>query len=317
MLTVITYVDGHLNITDHLEEEFNHDEVKNPLWIDATNLTKAEAALLQEKFGLHPLTIEDLLHARTRIKVEQFNNYLFCVFYALKKDHGIRPAEIDFVVSRKYIITSHLGMLQFIKEIQENHEKLEKTFVRGMDFLFHHILDVSIDTFFPVLEYLDRDIEQVDEMITKKASPEALERIMELKKGVVDIKRVALPQREKVSLLTKNEHEQISRRALPYFRDLYDHSVRVYETIENCRESVSASYDLYMSTMSHNMNEVMKVLSIMATIALPLTVLSGIFGTNFAVLPGASSRYGFWIMIVIMVGMVGSMIIYFRRRGWF
>ena len=312
MLTVIKYIDRHIQITDHLEDETN-----NPLWIDATNMTKAEASLLQEKFGLHPLTVEDVLHTRTRIKVEQFNNYLFCVFYALKKDHGIRPVEIDFVISRNFIITSHLGGVQFIKDILENKEKLEKSFSKGMDFLFHHILDQEIDTFFPVLEKLDWNIEQVEDMITQRASPEVLKRIMELKREIVDIKRFTLPQREKVSLLTKNEYEQISRRALPYFRDIYDHSVRVYETLENYRESVSTTYDLYMSTMSNNMNEIMKVLSIIATIALPLTVLSGIFGTNFTVLPGASSRYGFWIMILMMGGIVGAMMIYFRRRGWF
>lgn len=312
MFTVSHFIDGHVTTTDHLE-----DPIQHRLWVDVTNLTKAEASVLQEKFGLHPLTVEDLLNARTRIKVEQFNNYLFCVFYALKKDKGIRPAEIDFVVNRDFVITSHKGQVQFIKDIQDNKEMLEKTFAKGLDFLFHHILDEGIDTFFPVLENMDRNIEQVELMITKRVSPEVLRRIMDLKREVVDIKRFTLPQREKVSLLTKNEYEQISRRALPYFRDIYDHSVRVYEAIENYRESIATTYDLYMSTMSNNMNDIMKVLSIIATIALPLTVLSGIFGTNFAILPGASSRYGFWIMILMMVGITGSLIIYFRHRGWF
>ena len=140
---------------------------------------------------------------------------------------------------------------------------------------------------------------------------------MVVKKSIVYVKRIAMIQREKMSLLSKGEYQLLSKKVLPYLRDVYDNSIRIFETVDSYRESVSSVYDLYMSTVSSNMNEVMKVLSIMATVALPLTVISSIYGTNFDFLPGASASNGFWVMITMMVGVMGLLALYFKRRGWF
>jgi len=310
MLKIIEFSKNKIRILDNL------DAIKGKVWIDVTNITKEEAQPLQDKFNLHILTIDDLVHARTRIKVEQFPNYLFCVFYALRKDKSIKPDEIDFVVGKSFLITNHVNHSQVIEQLQQNTEFLTKLFSRGIDFVFYRILHSQVDTFFPVLSTMDGEIERVEREITEHPSPELLRHVMQLKKSVVSVKKIVLPQREKIADLAKNEYPFISKKAVPYFRDIHDHSVRVYEAIENYRESVSSVYELYMSAVSNNMNEVIKVLSIIATSALPLTVISGIYGTNFSWLPGATSPYGFWIMIMLMILVMIVLILFFKRKRW-
>ncbi|MBD3203008.1 magnesium and cobalt transport protein CorA, partial [Candidatus Woesearchaeota archaeon] len=150
----------------------------------------------------------------------------------------------------------------------------------------------------------------------KKPEPETLAQILSLKREINKLKRSSFSQREKISLLAKSDYKFITKKSKPYFRDVYDHMIRVSDSIENHRDSLSEAFNAYMSAVSNNMNEVMKVLSIIATIALPLTVISGIYGTNFIHLPGSKLYFGFWIMIFFMIIMVFAMIFYFKKRKW-
>jgi len=184
-------------------------------------------------------------------------------------------------------------------------------------FLFHKLLDLEIDNYFPILEHIEDSIEKIDEDVTDKRSHDLLDRILEVRKHIIMIKRYATPQREKLKKLLQLNHKLIDKKAYPYFRDLQDNAIKISESIENYNEAVSHTFSIYMSAVSKSMNEVMKVLSVIATIALPLTVISSIYGTNFLKLPGAGHEYGFWIMIAGMVAVVAIMMYAFRRRGWF
>ena len=190
-------------------------------------------------------------------------------------------------------------------------------FKKGPEFLLHYILDWEVDNYFSVLEYVDDHIDNMDKKIAKISKKEDLMRILQLKQNLSVIRKTVFAQREKVSFLVKNNYKLISKKSLPYYRDVYDHAIRVSDKVDNARESVMNTFDLYMSAVSNNTNEVMKVLSIFATIALPLTAISSIYGTNFLVLPGAQFKYGFWIMILIMAGVSVAFIYSFSRRGWF
>ncbi|MCF7861090.1 magnesium/cobalt transporter CorA [Candidatus Woesearchaeota archaeon] len=287
-----------------------------PLWIDITGITKEDADKLKDLFNLHPLTAEDLHNSPVRIKVEEFNDYLLCVFYGIKKVKTIDLIELDFVLGKDFLITNHRKELDSIKELKQNEDKIENQMRKGTDFLFHKILDMEVDNFSPALESLDDEIEKIEEEATKDPKPKLLSEILKLKRLVVHVKKVVMPQREKIGFLAKNEYKHISKKAIPYFRDIYDHSIRVSDTIDNYREAIGNAFDAYMSAVSNNMNEVMKVLSIIATIALPLTVVSGIYGTNFTVLPGQTFAYGFWVMVSVMVVMCVVMIYYFRKKKW-
>lgn len=308
------YLEGGLKRADPKDLATLKDK---KLWLDITAITKEEAEQLKTVLQLHPLTVEDLVKQNTRIKVEEFPDYLLCVFYGLRKNRSVELVELDIVINQTFLITNHLHEIPSFTRLKNAPDQLEPLLGKGPDFLLHKILDMEIDNFFPVLEELDDQIEQIEELVTKKPEPALLTRILQLKRKIVLIKKVVIPQREKLSFLAKNEYRFVTKKALPYFRDVYDHSIRVADTVDNYREAIGSTFDAYLSATSHHLNEIMKVLSIIATIALPLTVISGIYGTNFAILPGANVSYGFWIMVGIMVSLVVFMVTLFRRRGWF
>ncbi len=289
---------------------------KKQLWVDVTNITKKEEDILKTVFNLHPLTIEDLLHSQTRIKVEEFPNYLFCVFYGVQEKEHIEIMELDFVLGRNFFISNHLDEIKTFSELKNNPLKLASLFKQGNDFIFHYLLDIQVDNFFPVLDHIDDRIEVIEERVTKHISSHIMKDILDMKRLIILVKRTALPQRDKLSYLRMGNYAYISKDAIPYFRDIYDHAIRVCDAIDNYREAIANTFDVYMSAVNNNTNEIMKMLSIVATIALPLTVLSSIYGTNFTNLPGKDIPNGFWIMIIMMIIISGMMFHYFYRKGW-
>ncbi|MFH1510133.1 MAG: magnesium/cobalt transporter CorA [Candidatus Woesearchaeota archaeon] len=294
-------------------------ELKNkPLWIDISSPTKEELELLQKPFKIHPLTKEDLLKRRTRIKIEEFPNYLFCVFYGIEaKDKAAAMVERDFLIGKNFVISSHDKEVSFYQNLKSNKDRLARLLSKGNDFLFHKLLDTDIDNYFPALECLEDNVEDLEEQVTAGPSSNQLLTILELKRNVLKIKRAVYQQREYIGMLAKNGHEAISKEAIPYFRDIYDHSIRVSDTTDSLREGIMNAFDVYMSSVSNSTNQIMKVLSVIATIALPLTVISSIYGTNFEFLPGSHNLYGFYAMVGLMLLVCVVMLLFFRKRNWF
>lgn len=287
------------------------------IWIDATDITKHEADILKNRFNLHPVTEEDILVSHGRIKVEQFPNYLFSTFYSaeLVQNH-INLIVLDYILGKNFIISTHKKKLESYERIKKEKEKLIKLFKEGPESIFHKLLDEEIDEFFPVLEQLDDEIEKLDEKIAIHSDPKLLTKIIHVKRKIVEVKKITFPQREKVSFLAKRKYKYIPEASQPYFRDIYDNAVRVSDVIENHREAIGNTFDIYMTNVANSTNDVMKVLSIIATVALPLTVISGIYGTNFMILPGANTQKGFWVMMGGMGFVVLCMFIYFKKKKW-
>ncbi|MBU0615792.1 MAG: magnesium/cobalt transporter CorA [Nanoarchaeota archaeon] len=292
--------------------------VKKKLWIDATKITPQEAGLLQRTFKLHPVTTEDLLSTSGRIKVEEFPDYLFCTFFSLANDaHNIKLATLHFVIGDDFIISAHNLARENIETLKRETGQLAILMKEGVESVFHRLLDMEIDEFFPVLEILDDEIEALNEHISLTGDTNLLSDILATKRKVVEIKKITFPQREKIGFLAKRRYKFIPSSSLPYFRDIYDEAIRVYDIIENYREAITSTFEAYMTKVSQSTNEVMKVLSIIATVALPLTVVSGIYGTNFRGLPGSESPIGFWVMVGVMALLVFGMIFYFKKKRWF
>ena len=297
--------------------------LKKRLWIDAIHLTKEESKLLRTLFEIHPLTVEDIKTPQTRIKVEEFPHYLFCVFFGVKKvkaeylEDSLELVELDFIIGKNFLISNHKKEIVSTNDLKSDAARLDKVFQKGPDFIFHRLIDKEVDNFFPILDELEDQIEEIEDHVLDVASVKSLEKILSLKRLVRLLKRKIAAQRDHLGYLSKTDYKFISKKVIPYFRDIYDHSVRIADSLESSRDALSNSYDVYMSTLTHQMNEIMKVLSIFAAIALPLTVISGIYGTNFVHLPGAGVSFGFWIMIGLMFSMCMGMLWYFKRKGWF
>ncbi len=314
----IFYLDKNKKLKKGKVEDLT--KLKNKkIWVDAVKITKSETKLLKKLFDFHSVTMEDLNTSHGRIKVEQFPHYLFCTFYGLEKkeNHKINLLPMDFVLGNKLVISSHIYKIESYEKIKKKEDLLEYLMKKGVYMIFHRLLDEEIDNFFPVLEEIDDELEELDDQLTKKANRNMLKNILKIKKKIVGIKKMTFPQREKISFLSRRRYKFIPEKSLPYFRDLYDHAIWVSDVVENHREAIAGTFDAYMTAISNEMNEVMKVLSIIATIALPMTVVSGIYGTNFINLPGSEAQNGFWIMVLILGFMGVIMIIFFKERKWF
>ncbi len=286
------------------------------IWVDVRNITKHEAEILRDAFGLHPLTAEDLLNANTRIKVEEFQNYVLCIFYGVQRTKSIDLVELDFVIGKNFLISSRNVDASPYADLKDNKAKLEALFKRGVDFIFHKLLDGEEDRYFPVLETIDDEIDELENRLSSPNINNLLQKILDLKHSISLLRKTSIQQTEKLSFLVKNDYPFISSQALPYFRDIYDHSIRISDLIDNYREAIINTFEFYMSTVSKNLNQSIKILSLIATIALPLTVVSSIYGTNFVNLPLRDWHYGFWMMIGFMFLLSMSMLYFLRKRGW-
>ena len=180
------------------------------LWIDCEDLTKEEAEILKNAFELHQLTVEDLLNANTRIKVEEFPNYLLCVFYTVEnKKKMIELKELDLILGNNFVISSYLKNLEASEFLKNNQDQLEKLFAKGPDFILHKIIDFEVDRFFPLLEHIDEKLYELDEKVAKNPSRHNLDKLLEIKKNIMKIKRLVNPQREKISFLAKHDYKFI------------------------------------------------------------------------------------------------------------
>ena len=287
------------------------------VWIDVQDITQFEAEKLQVSLNLHALTIEDFINSKVRVKVEEFDNYLFCVFYGLKNVNASDLRELDFVIADKIVVSNHKKSIESFERLKADPERLGKLLEKGPEFVFHRLLDKEVDNFLPILEKFEASIDLLEEKAIANAAPLVLSEILAKKRSLAKLKRMALAQREKLSFIVKNKYKFIAKRSNPYFRDVYDHAIFISDTLDNQREAIGNCFDVYMSTVSNNMNQVMKVLSIIATIALPMGVISGIYGTNFVNLPGSGALVGFWVMIGSMVLVMVVMLGLFKKLKWF
>ncbi|MFH1588912.1 MAG: magnesium/cobalt transporter CorA [Candidatus Diapherotrites archaeon] len=302
-------------------EEFSVEKAKELIdkkkmfWIDLIRPEVKEIEPLQELLKIHPLTTEDMTKFGTRIKVEEFPDYAFMVFYGINPDYSMY--EIDFILGKNFLVSTHKKEDPFSEKLKKNPEKLASLLKKGPDFLMHEILDMEIDNFFPVLDSIDDLIEAQEKIILKNPESKTLEKIIKTKNKINKIRKKAFHQREKLMILTKRVDGFFSNEAIPFFRDLYDSSIRITDLLDNYRENLSSLVEIHMSVISNRMNEVMKVLSVIATIMLPLTVITGMYGMNFKLLPFAEWEHGFTAMLGIMLALMVTMLWFFKKRNWF
>ncbi len=252
-------------------------------WLDLSDPGEDEVAALGDLFGFHPLALEDTLRRGQRPKLDDYGGYMFLVYYGAE-EAGRGPAqlvEVHAFLSGGFIVTTHLG--QRCAALEEARERLSAQAPRSEQFVVYRVLDGMTDTFFPVLERLDDRIELLDAEIFAKATPRQLEEITALRRELVELRRIVTPQRD---LLARGIDDILDLPGLEldsrnYFRDVYDHSIRISDQIDSYRDLLAGSRDAYLSVVSNRLNQITKQLTVMATIFLPLSFIVGFFGQNF------------------------------------
>ena len=294
---------------------------KAVIWIDMEAPSEAEEQLLANLFRFHPLTLEDCRETRNYPKVEEFPGYLYFIVHGVRADTSpdhFNTIELDAFLGPNYVITYHHEMFRSINNVKKLVSTTPIACQRGPAFLLHQILDQIVDFYSPVLDDFDERIAKLeDDIFTLRRPNQAiLEEIMDLKRGVLRLRRISARQMEVILRTSRGEFSLIPAAMLPFYRDIHDHIIRITDLAESYRDLISGCLDAYMSVVGNRMNEIMKVLTIFSAIMLPLTFIAGVYGMNFENMPELSTRFGYFIVLTIMVIVAIAMLLFFWMRGW-
>jgi magnesium transporter len=271
-------------------------------------------------FGIHHLTTEDILNTDQRPKTEEFDEYIYIVlqvFFYNSERHELLTEQVSLVVGSHFVISFQENSGDVFAMIRER-IKTGKGRIRkmGADYLAYCLMDIIVDKYFPILETMGEEIELLEEELVNQPTPKILRTIYTLKRDMVLLRKSVWPLREVISKLERGEHALFKESTMIYLKDIYDHTIHVIDTLESFRDIVTGMLEIYLSSISNRMTAVMKVLTMIATTFMPLSFIAGIYGMNFQFMPELQWRWGYPIVLLIMVSVGISMIIYFRRKKW-
>ncbi len=293
------------------------------LWISLEHPDEAELlSILSETFHFHPLAIEDCQSQGYQVpKLDDFGSYLFIIAHAIPIDQHFDesdPLELDIFLAKHFIVTNFRSPhLPAIDTVWNRIAVDDRVLSHGTDFLCHAILDAVVDEYMPVLDHMDDKLEYLEEQVLARPTPAILTQVLEQKHNIMFFRRTITPQREVINRLSRDEFPMVDRHSRIYFRDIYDHLVRIQELTESLRDIVSSVLDIYLNSTSLRLNEIMKALTIVSTIFLPLSFVAGVYGMNFHFMPELTWRFGYLFVWMLFVAIFVAMLIFFKRRNWF
>ena len=322
-VTVIDYDKAdvrELTISDP-EDCRQHINRNSVTWINVTGLHDTELlGRIGEVFNIHPLTMEDILNTGQRPQIEELEGSLFCVVKMLRRGNGdgdILSEQVSMMLGEGYLLTFQEMEGDVFDQIRDRiRTGSGRIRTMGCDYLAYSLLDAIVDNYFVVLEDLGDKIEDLQEVVVSRPEPQTVQSIHRLKREMIFMRRNLWPLREVVSALEKSESRLIDERLKPYLRDVYEHTFQVIDTLETLRDVLSGTLDTYMTSISNRMNEVMKVLTVIATIFIPLTFIAGVYGMNFKHMPELDWRGGYAAALSLMLAVGIGMAIYFKRKKW-
>ena len=322
-MTVIDYDEEHLEtrVAQTVEECFPFKEKPTITWINVDGIHDTVIVeQLGTHYGLHPLIIEDMLNTQQRLKVDVFDDYILIVLkmhiYDEEADE-ILIEQVSIILGENFVLTfqeQEGDVFESIRtRLQNDKGRIRKA---GADYLAYALIDAVVDGYFEIIEHLGEQIEVVEEDLMRGRGAEIVQNIHVLKRELIFFRKSVWPLRNMISELDRQEIPLIKESTSIYLRDLYDHIIQVGETIETFRDMVSGLLDVYLSSVSNKMNEVMQFLTIVGTIFIPLTFIAGIYGMNFQVMPELTWRWGYFAVLFLMLGIGVTLLFYFRRKKW-
>ena len=322
-ITVIDYDEAHFEEKEvqSVEECFAFRAKPTITWINVDGLHDVSVIeKLGLHYGIHPLLLEDILHPAQRPKAEDFQNYVYIVLRMLTadgEDGAIVSEQVSIVVGDNFVITFQETPGDVFDPIRDR-IRTDKGRIRkmGADYLAYSLLDIIVDHYFVVLERVGERIAAVEDEVVTRPTTETIRQMHGLKNEMIFLRRSVWPLREVVSSLERGESVLFSKNTLVYLRDVYDHTIQVIDTVEGFRDTLSSMLDIYLSSINNRLSEVMKVLTIISTIFIPLTFIAGVYGMNFDNMPELRTRYGYFVVLGFMFTVALGMLALFRKRKW-
>ena len=289
------------------------------VWVDLEAATEEEAQILSTVFGFHPLAVEDCIAESHLPKLDDFGDYLFLVLHGARRGEiqgDFTTVEQNFFLGKRYLVSYHQQLSRSINRTKERCLKNSLSMSRGMEFLLYEILDGTVDNYFPILDDFDEVLNELEHEVVHNPSKDVLNRILSLKRDGLYLRRVTAPQREILNRLSRDPFAVINKRSAIYFRDVYDHLVRISDLADSYKDVTTGLLEAYLSMVSNRLNEIVKVLTVFTAIMMPLTVITGIYGMNFKYLPELDWKYGYHLTIGIMTAVVIGMLTFLRKKKW-
>jgi magnesium transporter len=303
------------------EECFPFKDKPTVTWINIDGLHDLELIeKIGKRFGLHPLVLEDIVNTGQRPKLEDFENHVFVVLKMLYYDQAkneLEAEQVSLIFGENFVISfqERVGDIfdPLRERIRQGKGRVRKA---GADYLAYALIDSIVDHYFVILEQLGEKIEDAEQELAVNPTLETLQAIRGFKKEMIFLRKSIWPLREVANSLERGESSLVDESTLIYLRDVYDHTIQIIDTVESYRDMLSGMLDVYLSSISNRMNEVMKVLTIFAAIFIPLTFVAGVYGMNFAFMPELGWRWGYFGILLVMAIIAAVMLVYFKRKRW-
>ena len=293
------------------------------LWVDISGL--ADHAAISEVaagFGVHPLAVEDAVNAHQRPKAESYDGHVFVVFRMLTEESGAEGEQVAMAIGRDFVLTFQERPGDCFEPVRQRLRQARGRIRQlGPDYLGYALIDAAVDSYFPYLETLGEEIEDLEDLVVREPDPSQVERVHRVKRDLLSLRRAVWPMREMLNALLRDEHEEIGATTRTYLRDAYDHAIQLMDMVETYREIATSLLDVYLSSQSTRMNEIMKVLTIIATIFIPLGFVASLYGMNFDTsspwnMPELGWRFGYPMVLGLMAAIATGLLWYFHRKGW-
>lgn len=320
-ITLIEY-----NETEFFEKEFfdlsecmSHVKPNMVKWINIEGIHRTELIeTIGKNYDIHPLTMEDIVHVDQRSKYEEFDNYVLSIMKMISFDTEIHAEQLSLILLDQTVLSFQEPHGGDAFDIIRNRLRQSKGRVRrmGADYLFYALIDAVVDSYFHIIEKIGDAVEEIEEEIMNNAQKNSLIKLYELKRELIFLRKQVWPMRDMINNMIRSESDFITKNTHIFLRDLLDHSTRIIDTVETYRDLLSGIMDVYLSNNSNRMNEVMKVLTIMSSIFIPVTFVAGVYGMNFEFMPELKSPIGYAATWTVMLTMMIGQIIYFRRKKW-
>ncbi len=306
------------------------DALRDPgglLWLDFQGEPpEACEPLLRQSFGFHPLAVDDALQESHVPKVDDWGQYLYVVLHAVvfdtDEENGERldTREIDLFLGTNYLVTHHDYPIAAVERVQASCQRDTRHLRKGADYLAYRLADELVADYMPVVERMEEAIDQMEDQVFDRPSPALVERIFGLKRALLRLRRIVMPQREVLNKLARGDFPAVDDEARAFFRDVYDHLVRLNDINESMRDLVSGVMDIYLSVINNRMNDIMKTLTIITTLFMPLSFIVGFFGMNFFLAPPDQTAWITLPLLVVVVMVIlltpAAMYLWIKRRGW-
>ncbi len=291
-----------------------------PLWVDIDSTVRSQHALLEKVFGFHPLAIEDTLNPASRVKLEEYPGYLYIIIRAVQfaadtdDPYDLETKDLHCFLGPNYLVTVHAGPVASVDLIHETLRRSPDLLSRGVERTLHAILDTTIDAYFPLLDQVDDFIDGLEERVFVNFDELALRDVFKVKRLVLSLRRYLQPTREVLNVLTNRPSTLIAPDVQIYFRDVYDHVLRINDALDTYRDLLSSTMDSYLTQVSNRLGATTKGLSVVATMSLPFVVVSGMWGMNFSKIPLSNWPHGFWVLLLAQLALGALLIVVLRRQ---